>query len=185
MDKHRQKHFENFFRYCIFCFDEFTNQQLYQVHLDEHLVHSFPCIYCDRYFLKKQFCENHIRDQHPGRKRKIKRIKPQSILDRIDKYPDYNSKLNQVNSTRSSTNTQEFIVKILLQSKDGSNIASPEIEENEEENCVQNEMPTVTTQEVTNCNETSNCENCIVEIEVMPNRVSESLIVESADTALV
>ncbi|KAF2905120.1 hypothetical protein ILUMI_01057, partial [Ignelater luminosus] len=112
LDKHNSQHFQKFLSYCIYCSEEFRNKKLYEEHLNEHLIHSFPCIYCDKFFLRKQLCENHIREQHPGRKKKIKRIKPQSILDRIDKYPDQREEPNDIHV---KNKPEEFVVKILCQ----------------------------------------------------------------------
>lgn len=105
-------HDQGFIAYCIYCSEEYRDKSRYEEHLNEHLIHSFPCIYCDKFFLNKQLCENHIREQHPGRKRKIKRIKPQSILDRIDKNPENTSSPSQLNP---NLNKEEFIVKVLCQ----------------------------------------------------------------------
>ncbi|KAK4887774.1 hypothetical protein RN001_004045 [Aquatica leii] len=110
LEKHKDMHFQKFIAYCIYCAEEYTNKRLYEEHLNEHLIHSFPCIYCDKFFLRKQLCENHVRIHHPGKKRKIKRIKPQSILDRIDKQTE-----TQDESKDNKRDDDNFEVRILWQ----------------------------------------------------------------------
>ncbi|KAF5294881.1 hypothetical protein FQR65_LT10679 [Abscondita terminalis] len=122
LDKHSEVHFQKFIAYCIYCSEEYTNKVLYEKHLDEHLLHSFPCIYCDKFFLRKQICENHVRIHHPGKKKKIKRIKPQSILDRIDKK-------SVPSNERKGEGDQKFEVRILWQH--GQPEATPRVNEDE------------------------------------------------------
>ncbi|KAF5270102.1 hypothetical protein FQA39_LY08514 [Lamprigera yunnana] len=106
LDKHSDIHLKNFLSYCIYCAEEFRNMALYQKHLSEHLVHSFPCAYCDKFFLTKQLCEKHVGDDHHGKKYRT-RTTPRSILCRID--------TPQITMNDNENKEVDFAVKVLCQ----------------------------------------------------------------------
>lgn len=80
---HMKCHTYSFF--CLMCGMEQQNSLELQKHLDEHLIYSVPCKYCDKSFLSKSLREEHIRQRHTGRRNRRIYKDRLIILDRIDK----------------------------------------------------------------------------------------------------
>lgn len=78
----RQHDFLPFF--CLLCEDELPSAAALQRHLDQHMIYSVQCKFCDRSFLNRNLTEHHIKIAHRDkRKRRIFRHK--LILARVDK----------------------------------------------------------------------------------------------------
>uniref|UniRef100_A0A1Y1LDT6 C2H2-type domain-containing protein n=1 Tax=Photinus pyralis TaxID=7054 RepID=A0A1Y1LDT6_PHOPY len=112
LDKHIDVHFKTFLAYCIYCWAEYRNKRSYEAHLNEHLLYSYPCSYCDKFFLSKKQKEIHVKVDHSDPDKRVRKPKRQLILDRIDKVIETESDCEQTESTNQSS---EFVVKILCQ----------------------------------------------------------------------
>ncbi|KAK5643864.1 hypothetical protein RI129_007709 [Pyrocoelia pectoralis] len=122
LDKHVDIHFKTFIAYCIYCWEEYTNKRLYEKHLNEHLIYSHPCKYCDKFFLRKNQKEKHVKEEHSNPDTRIRKPKQQLILDRIDKNPQIDDE-----HVKNVNESSEFVVKILCQ--DGASSLEDSAEE--------------------------------------------------------
>ena len=115
LNEHNKLFHNSLILHCSLCSIEIKYADEVRKHYEDHIIHSVPCHYCDKFFLNKRDCSEHVERKHRGKRKRIKNTRSLTILERIDKYSDCDESGDEIPLRK------EFVIKVLLQNKSGEN----------------------------------------------------------------
>lgn len=67
------------------CGEPQENRVQLQYHLDQHMIYSARCCYCDKSYLSEDLLKTHYKYEHIRRKKEKINFRKRLILDRVEK----------------------------------------------------------------------------------------------------